>query len=150
MTVNRIFSLLFELLSENDAEEQWLIALSKFNEDGGDVCVTNPSNGWSILHYASENTFLEVTEWLISKGVDVNLKDNEGGTPYLVGLDSAIDAALQYGEPSIDFSQVKLLLVNGADSAVSAKNGLSRDSILDSYGSGAEDQYNRFVTSHIN
>lgn len=142
-----IFARLFSVLSDDDAESIWLREIKDFYSSGGDIFVSYPLNGWTLLHYASENLFIDVVEWLLAEGVDINVKDSKGSTPYLVALDSSIDSAIQYEEPEIDFTLVIRLIELGANIEASSEDGISRESILEDYGSKAKDQYKAAVKS---
>ena len=82
------------------------------------------------LHVTATSGLNEIAETLISKGVDVNAKDNAGVTP-LIG-------AVFKGDNEI----AKLLLANGAD--VNLKIAGGKMTLLD-WGN----RYNRPETSHL-
>ena len=68
--------------------------------------------GWGVLHYAAETGDVEMLEFLIGLGADVNMTDREyGTTPFFV--------AMEYGNVEI----VKSLINAGADMTVQNKNG---------------------------
>lgn len=67
------------------------------------LAVTN-EGGMSALHFAAKAGQMEVTQFLISKGADVNAQDNEGNTP--------LHMSMLGGSPMT----VNLLLQNGASS----------------------------------
>lgn len=147
MSENYIFDDLFDALSEDNAEELWLDILGKYLEHGGDVNVRHEKTGWTLLHHAADNLFSSVIEELINSGADVNSEDEEQVTPYLLALNAAIDYAVQYEHPDIDFSVVKQFIDNGANDTASSTDGLSRDSILQAYGEKITDSYHKYVKS---
>lgn len=145
MNDNEFFQKLFSHLSEDNAEEIWLKTIKEYIIRGGKVGITNSLNGWSLLHYASENLFCDVASFLLENGIDVDSKAKNGSTPYLVALDASIDAAIQEESSKIDFSIVKLLLKRGANVDIRTSDGLSLKSILEVYGSKATEEYYREV-----
>jgi ankyrin repeat protein len=132
---------LFMLLPEDNAEKLWLHTIKKYVEEGGSLSATYSKNGWTLLHYASENLFSDVVKMLLCNGSEVNSKAENGSTPYLVALDSSIDFAIQYGEPEINFSLVKTLIEHGANVDACSSDGISRKTILEAYGTKASDAY---------
>lgn len=136
-----IFENLFKHLIEDDADQLWEREIAQYINSGGDILVTNPDNGWTLLHYAAENLFSNVVNLLLSSGIPVDVRDSNGSTPYLVALDASIDAAIQNDESNIDFSTVKILIENGADVEACSTDGISRDSLLENYGERAMDEY---------
>lgn len=138
---NNLFQDLFQALPEDNAEQLWFDQVEEYLAVGGDKLITNPSNGWGLLHYAAENIFKSVVEMLLDNGVPVDINTTNGSTPYLVALDSAIDAAIQNDDPDFDFSVVKLLIQSGANTEACSNDGISKDSILENYGEKATEEY---------
>ncbi len=53
-------------------------------ENGANINATltgNNANGWSAVHYAAMNGDIELVQYLVSKGVNVNKATAEGSTP---------------------------------------------------------------------
>lgn len=142
-----IFTKLFSFLPEENADQLWLDTIKEYLNEGGNISVTYPLNGWGFLHYASENLFRDVVNMLLSHGVNVDSAANNGSTPYLIALDSSIDAAVQSGESKIDFSLVKILIEHGANVDICTTDGISRDSLLEDYGEKAANAYYEAVNS---
>lgn len=141
-----IFKKLYSVLLEEDTENLWLELLNNYYQEGGNLLLIDSFTGRSLLHCAADNLFKEVIEWLISKGLDINLREkNTGWTAYLIALDSAIDSAIQHDEPEIDFSVVKYLITHGADMEVCSNDGRSRKSLLKLYGPKVEEAYYKAV-----
>lgn len=69
--------------------------------------------GWTPLHYASSKGQLEVAQFLVANGADVNSQSLNGTTPLMM--------AAQSGNESL----IKLLLDNGADLQLRNTLGLS-------------------------
>ena len=69
--------------------------------------------GWSALHYAASKGYLEIVQFLISNGADVNAKSPNETTPLMM--------ASRYGHIQV----VRLLLTSGADLALQNQQGLT-------------------------
>lgn len=138
---HQLFEELFGVISEDNAEALWASKIEEHINSGKELLVTNPDNGWSLLHYASENLFSSLVLMLLNHGIPVDIKSLNGSTPYLVALDASIDAAIQNDEPKIEFSVVKLLVAHGADTESCSVDGISRESLLESYGERATQEY---------
>ncbi|MDQ7839347.1 MAG: ankyrin repeat domain-containing protein [Thermodesulfobacteriota bacterium] len=83
-----------------------LQAVKYFIQKNPSIVKTKDNNGtfgWYPLHYASDVGHKEITELLISKGADVNAKDEDGNTP--------LHEAISKGHKEI----VELLISKGAD-----------------------------------
>ena len=52
-----------------------------FSEKGKNLDEPYDSEGATILHYAAAHGYLDLTRFLLSKGVQVNNQDKEGWTP---------------------------------------------------------------------
>lgn len=141
MKKKEIFFKLFSVLSQDNVEELWLDLIKQYHMDGGDLTILDPSNEWAMLHYAAENSLISVVGWLLDNGVDVDQRAGNGSTPYLIALDSAIDCAVQSGEAEIDFSTVQYLIDNDADIDAFSGDGISKASLLESYGVIAREAY---------
>ena len=141
MNDDDFFQKLFGFLLKDNAEEIWLEYIKEYLESGGDVSITYSKNRWGFLHYAAENLFSNVVRFLLESGITVDSKDLNGSTPYLIALDSSIDAAIQEGIPEIDFSIVKILVQYGANTEVCSVDGISRESLFNDYGEKAKEKY---------
>ena len=108
---NHLIKKLFECIENPVAERMWIDILKKYQSQNSNVInIKNPDNQWTLLHYAAENIFPYVTEWLIEQGAEIDARDSGGNTPFLIALDAAIDAAVQENRDEIDFSVVNILL----------------------------------------
>ncbi len=136
-----ILSELFEVVMNEDAEERWLDKIRAYRESGRNLHIVEECSGRGLLHFAAENGFPAVIEYLIKSGIGVDTRDKLGSTPLLWALDSAIDGASQNEESEIDFSAVKKLIDNGADLAAESSDGISLKSLLENYGAGATKQF---------
>lgn len=147
---NLITKFLVDLDEETEkAEEKWLLQLDSCDELEIRLAI-DPISGQSLLHLAVEYRFAKAVKRLVELGVDVNVKDYNGTTPFLLSLDSAVDNAAQAGIEIIDFSISKLLVDLGADVNVRNNDELDRESILRAYGSGATTQYDHQVIDSKN
>lgn len=139
---SKLIDKLFSYIESPDAEDLWLEVLQGYQVSYGDVIsIRNSENQWTLLHYAAENIFPRVVEWLIEQGAEIDALDSENNTPFLIGLDAAIDSAVQENSENIDFSVVTILLKEGADESVVSNNGISKDALLKIYGRHAAKQY---------
>ncbi len=68
------------------------------------------SEGWTALHYAASNGYMEITDLLLAKNADVNAKTGKGETP--------LHYAASHGQKDI----VKLLLLSKAN--VDVRDGI--------------------------
>jgi hypothetical protein len=139
---NHLIKKLFSCIENPAAEDMWLDILQDYQSSNGDVVsIRNPDNQWTLLHYAAENIFPRVAKWLIGQGAEIDARDSEGNTSFLIGLDAAIDCAVQENRDEVDFSVVTILLKEGADESVVSNDGISKDSLLKIYGSSVANQY---------
>jgi ankyrin repeat protein len=72
-------------------------------------------NGYSALHFASQNNEIEIIEILLNKGANPNIRDLYGNSPIWTAIFNARE----------DFSIVKLLLENNADIETKNNHGKS-------------------------
>ncbi len=82
-------------------------------EAGVDPNELDPSAGVSALTWSACAGHLEVAEWLIASGAEVERRDRDGGTP--------LHAAVFFAHPEV----VNLLVANGADVQVKNQRGES-------------------------
>ena len=89
-------------------------------EGGGDHKIVNNS-GSSVIHRSAANGHVMMTKyWVVTKGIDVNTKDNNGNTPLHLGCMSNTPAV------------VEILMELGADASIKNKNGdTARDVAFD-------------------
>ena len=69
---------------------------------GADVNAKD-GNEWTPLHYAAANGHKEIAELLITKGANVNAKDDDGGTPNAKDEDGGtpLDGVISRKHPKI-------------------------------------------------
>ncbi|KAL4135538.1 hypothetical protein QTP88_007144 [Uroleucon formosanum] len=60
--------------------------LQRLAKENGDWDINNVSNGRTMLHKACDYGHLDIVEYLIQNGADINKKDNFGITPLLCAL----------------------------------------------------------------
>jgi ankyrin repeat protein len=82
------------------------------------------NNGYSALHFASQNYYINIAKLLIESNADVNIKDLHGNTP----LFRAVFNSMGRGE------MISLLLTNGADKNSCNKHGISPLKLADTIG----------------
>lgn len=123
---------LFEAIKANDIE-----SLKQCFNEGFDIHA-HADYGLSLLHYACEcrNTSIETIDFLISSGIDVNIRNNYDRTPlmeavitnkpinfiqFLISSGANVNAADTNGETPLHFASkgsldlIKLLIEHGAD-----------------------------------
>jgi len=139
---NQLIDQLFSCVEDPNAEDLWLNLLKDYQCKYGKVeDVRDSETQWTLLHYAAENLFVRVAEWLIEQGSEIDALDLKGNTPFLIGLDAAIDYAVQENNNEIDFSIITLLLSKGANEDLISNDGTDKDALLKAYGSNAANQY---------
>ena len=92
-------------------------AVKQHLADGADVNAKDDDFGWTALHIAAMSTIdeqLEIAELLISRGAEVNAKDNNGRTPLH-------EAARHSSAKEIS----ALLIAKGADINAKESSGLT-------------------------
>ncbi|XP_023314792.1 ankyrin-1-like isoform X2 [Trichogramma pretiosum] len=73
---------LHNICMRNDRLAKWLLGLSGDLRQPVQVNINaQDKTGNTPLHYALENNLSDTAEWLLSKGADVNLANEEGSTP---------------------------------------------------------------------
>lgn len=105
-----IFDNLYNCVNQNNAEELWIAEIKSYVENGGDVNVLDINTGWGLLHYASENLFAKVVEYVFKSGVNLDHVDQNGWNALVVALDASVDLAIQNNESKVDFEVVELLI----------------------------------------
>jgi uncharacterized protein len=91
---------------------------------GANPEVKHPLRGESALHVAARMANVEVINALLSKNIDVNLKDNDGVTPLMEAVGS---------RPGENLETIRVLLNKGAD--VNAVNNHGHTALMDAVGS---------------
>lgn len=138
-----LFNKLFDVIEDDRAEEIWLQLIK--SSEANIVDIRDDISGWSLLHYASENLFVKVIDWLLKNGADVNVEDINGRTPFIIALDASIDDAVQHERDKIDFSAIELLIRSGADENHVARDGTSKNSLFEIYGDNSRKEYQEFL-----
>ncbi len=89
----------------------------KVNEHilGGVNINERDSNGWTALHFASQNGDVEIGKLLIDNGADIDSKDNYGNTPLWRATFSS----------NGDGKFIKLLLKHGANKNIENNHNVS-------------------------
>ena len=97
-----------------------LTKVRRLFDEGARLDWQNPShNGTNSMHHACQFDQQAVTEWLVSKGLDMKLTDFEGNTPvhvaamyghaeilrYLRASGGSIDTQNKLGETPLDIAQ---------------------------------------------
>ncbi|WP_252321182.1 ankyrin repeat domain-containing protein, partial [Spiroplasma endosymbiont of Lariophagus distinguendus] len=90
-------------------DELFKVLIKRF-KNGANVNIKN-IYGDTPLHYAVDNGYFEIAEFLLKNGANINAQDNEGFTP----LYSAID--------NNDFKIVELLIKNYVNVQIQFNNG---------------------------
>ncbi|EMN81502.1 ankyrin repeat protein [Leptospira interrogans serovar Grippotyphosa str. UI 12764] len=77
----------------------------------GVLKVPSHASGWTLLHEACRREGLDIIEYLVSKGLDVNAQDVTGVTPLMIAAAAGSSEGVQY------------LLSKGADPFAKDKSG---------------------------
>lgn len=102
----------FDLLADKVIDKDYQ-AIEQLISEGMDINIIQPSSGASVLMIASSYFgYEECVEFLISKGANVDLKDNEGKTALLWAASNS-------------FENAKILVASGADVNESANDGMT-------------------------
>lgn len=118
------------LKSENDYPIQVAIANNKFEiikfllENGVPLDFKSEIKKYTLLHYAATTYSIEIIEFLLAKGLDVNALDFDGNTPLH-------HACNNWEHPDIQTEIIKLLLEHGADVSMKNKKEITPLGILD-------------------
>lgn len=86
-------------------------------------------SGRTLLHSACGREGLEIIEYLVSKGLDVNAQDDDGVTPLMI----AVSTKHRYYNKdsnsvttsSISSEKIRYLLLKGADPLAKSKSGMT-------------------------
>lgn len=95
-------------------------------KNGADPELRNPYSGESVLHSTARTANVEVMRILLSKNINVNVKDNSGTTPLLVAASSS-------SELKSKVEIIRALIDKGAD--VNATNNSGRTALMSSISS---------------
>ncbi len=98
MTQEELNEALINACFGNDLED-----VIKFTNQGADVNTTSYNKGWTLLHTVAEEGTLDIAQFLIGKGANVNKVNHYGETPLHIATDE--------GKLAI----AKLLIENGAN-----------------------------------
>jgi ankyrin repeat protein len=118
-----IAKLLIEYGADVNAKDSWgntpLASMSNGEvakmliDYGADTGVIN-KDGKTLLHCVAQHGTVEIIEFFISNGLDVNAKDNEGQTPLFLAV-----------EENSDVEVIKFLISKGADANAKNDNDFS-------------------------
>ncbi|KEY65067.1 hypothetical protein S7711_09860 [Stachybotrys chartarum IBT 7711] len=112
----RTFCLLLSQSSKHDEDEQTLLTLTNAEQE-------------TLLHYAAAGCQVEIMEYLISRGLDVNAKNSNGWTPLVCALIPTPNSPPRHGiaetinTPAESMQAALLLLSHGADPSVATDEG---------------------------
>lgn len=112
----RSFRLFLSPSSSRDEDENTLLALKNTNQE-------------TLLHYAAAGCRVDIMEYLILRGLDVNAKNSNGWTPLMCALTPTSNSPLTYGKvnaintPAEATHAALLLLSHGADPSITTDEG---------------------------
>jgi ankyrin repeat protein len=110
--LNSIFPQHFNQLADAVIKKD-TIKIEQLLQSGIDINTQHPTSGTTVLMIASSYYYYDdMVEYLISKGADVNLKDNEGKTALLWASSNS-------------FENAKILISNGAKVNEAANDGMT-------------------------
>ena len=118
-------------------EDSFLQNVKKYIEDGNPINVIVNESGWTLLHFATEFLNIEVIEYLVNNGHEINIKDKYGQTPLHIAIDSEIDNTVQ-NNVQLNFYVTKKLIDFGADYTIKDNKGKTPLDWLDAYGDKAK------------
>lgn len=115
-----VFVLLTELFPQKQFNqladaviEKDTIKINQMLQSGVDINSQHPTSGTTFLMIASSYYYYDdIVEFLIRKGADINLKDNEGKTALLWAASNSLPNA-------------KILVENGAKANIAANDGMT-------------------------
>jgi ankyrin repeat protein len=89
------------------------IKINQLLQSGVDINTQHPTSGTTVLMIASSYYYYDnIVDYLIRKGADVNLRDNEGKTALLWAASNSL-------------SNAKILVENGAKVNIAANDGMT-------------------------
>jgi superfamily II DNA or RNA helicase/ankyrin repeat protein len=91
-----------------------MVLIPKYLNAKGNINATD-KNARTLLHRAARKKNLNLVEFLVQRGADMNLKDRNGDTPLM--------QACKYGNNSVEL--VEYLLENGADQQIKNKRNIT-------------------------
>lgn len=87
----------------------------------------------TALHHAAENGFVEMVQFLLTKGADRHLVDQDGNTPLLVALSTTNEvvqgAGFVVNVPCVDLNLVSILLARDHDAPADLQERFRNDAV---------------------
>ena len=112
LKTNQIFPQQFNQLA-NHVIKKDTVKIEQLLQSGVDINTQHPTSGTTVLMIASSYYYYDdMVEFLIKKGANVNLKENEGKTALLWASSNSLENA-------------KILIVNGAKVNEAANDGMT-------------------------
>ena len=122
-----------QVLENYAVEGLELSRVKAFIEAGHNPNAVWPESGETLLHYAADDANIEVIDYLIQSGANINVKSLRGLTPLHIAVDSDCDAAVQSQE-KLTMSTVRHLIELGADERIKESRGETARDIAAAYG----------------
>ena len=132
-------------------EESSEIVIAAIRGGISDINEIDSVSGWSLLDYAVEHMRIDIIEWLIANGADVNLRGSDGGTALHHAVDIDIDSANQSNRLAT-FAVTRCLLFHKADRRIRTHKGRTPRDWAASYGEEALERFDAVCVEadHLN
>lgn len=113
----------FEDLVSDYTNPQWLRRIKRYVSTGGDInAACDEWYGGTLLHGAAQGRRINIIEWLVENGANVDATDDSGNTPLHIAVLEEIEGSFHYGRLS-DFKASKALVAAGCNTTLRNQKG---------------------------
>jgi ankyrin repeat protein len=107
--------------------------VQRYLDAGGDINHRDEKMGWSLLHYAAEDSNPEVIKLLAIRGANINATDVGGWTPLHYAVDIDMDSSSRNGRRAKELPTVQALIDAGASENIKGTDGTTPRDIAIAY-----------------